>query len=240
VSAIRHDLGGFDWEASFFQVDSFEAVNGVAGVSHMVTDKNNAGFTVQDGRANYTSRIYNGELNMRMNCEDFCTVLVGFRMLQLHEQYLGSGMDVQSTSITDSLDIRTFNHMYGTQIGAEIPVYDEGGPLLISVLCKGGAFDNFAHENYDRVGASGGQAVTRSGSHGRNQAAFLGEVGVKANYAITERLSCHICAHGLWITGLAVAPEQIGAVDQSTNRYSINTSGATFYYGVGLGTEYRF
>ena len=140
--------------------------------------------------------------------------------MQLQENYLGTGTDATLTSVTDSLDIKTHNYLYGMQIGADIPVFDLGGPVKINVLCKAGAYDNYAHEDYVRSGAS-----SNRGDHGRNQASFLGETGVSLDCSLTKRLAFHACAKGMWITGLAVAPEQIAAVNLATNRYSINHVG---------------
>ena len=64
---------------------------------------------------------------------------------------------------------------------------------------------------------------------GRNQAAFLGEAGAVATYALTKRLAFRASAEALWLTGLALAPEQVTAFNLRTFRDTINTSGAAFY-----------
>jgi hypothetical protein len=139
------------------------------------------------------------------------------------------------------LGTNTYNQFYGLQIGADIGVYDMGGPLQINVMCKAGAFDNFAHQNYQRMVLTNG-VVTANTSlvGGRNQAAFLGEAGAVVTYALTKRLAFRASAEVIWLTGIALAPEQVTAVNLRTQRDTINTSGATFYYGGGAGLEYRF
>ena len=162
-------------------------------------------------------------------------------MGQLNEHYLGSGADAFNPAVTDSLATNTCNQLYGFQLGADIGVYDMGGPLQINVLCKAGIFDNFAHQNYQRMVVTNGIVTTNTSLvGGRNQAAFLGEAGAVATYALTKRLAFRASAEVLWLTGVALAPEQVTAVNLRTLRDTINTSGAAFYYGGGLGLEYRF
>ena len=135
----------------------------------------------------------------------------------------------------------TYNHLYGFQLGADAKVYDMGGPLQINVLCKAGIYGNNAHQNYS-LGASNGDIDDhlREIASSRNQAAFLGEAGVVATYALTKRLAFRASAKAMWLTGVALAPEQIDAVDLRTDPFAINTSGAVFYYGGGMGLEYRY
>jgi hypothetical protein len=213
----------------------------VPGTSHLVTDVNGIGFTVTDANARYTSAIYTGELNVRRQWCDGFTLLAGFRMGQLNEHYLGSGTDLQSPATIDALATSTYNHLYGFQLGSDILVYDMGGPLQINVLCKGGIYDNYAHQSYNRTTVNGGVVtVLDDRSAGRNQAAFLGEAGVVATYAVTKRLAFRTAAEAMWLTGVALAPEQISAVNPPLNQFSINTSGSAFFYGGTMGLEYRF
>jgi hypothetical protein len=241
LSAIRHDILGCDWEVGYFQVDGFAAESFVPGVSRMVTDVNGIGFTVNDALAQYDSAIYSGEFNMRRKWSEAFTFLAGYRMLQLNEHYLGSGVDVVSPTIADSLAASTYNHLYGFQLGADIGVYDMGGPLTVNVLCKAGVFNNYAHHAYNLTTVDNGIVTgdVNSGA-GRNQAAFLGQATAVATYALTKHLAFRASAEAIWLTGVALAPEQIGAVNLRTNQYGINTSGALFYYGGGMGLEYRF
>lgn len=241
VSAIRHDICGYDLEIRYFQLDGFAAERNLSGSSYMVTDVNQTGFLVDNGRARYDSALYNGELNVRQQWSDCLTLLCGFRMLQLKEHYLAAGTEALATPRIDWLNTNTYNHLYGFQLGADILVYDMGGPLEIKALCRGGIYDNFASQNYKCVSAEGGTILIDNRYRDtRNQASFLGEAGLVATYAVTERLAFRASAEAIWITGVALAPEQIGGVNTRTGVDWINTSGAVFYYGGGLGVEYRF
>ena len=237
LSAVRKDLCGSDWEIRYFQVDGFSAETNLTDATRLLTDVNGAGFLVNDATARYNSAIYSGELNVRRQWSDAFTFLAGFRMGQLNEHYLASGADYQSSAITDSLSTNTYNHLYGFQLGADVGVYDMGGPLQINVLAKGGIYGNYAHHRYCRtVGATTYNDIGAD----RNQASFLGEAEAVATYALTKRLAFRASAKAMWLTGVALAPEQIAAVNLRTGQYSINTSGAVFYYGGGMGLEYRY
>jgi hypothetical protein len=237
VSAIRHGDCGWDVEVGYFQVDGFAAESTVPGISYMVTDLNGTGFAVTDGWAGYTSAIYSGEVNLRRQWCDGFTFLAGFRMVELNEHYSASGMGVGELATYNAVATDTFNHLYGLQIGADIEVYNMGGPLRINTLCKAGVFGNTAYQNYLRVN---GGVVDAAYEANRDQASFLGEAGVVATYALTKRLAFRASAEAMWLTGVALAPEQIGAVNLRTDTAVANTSGSVFYYGGGLGLEYRF
>ncbi|MEN6406461.1 MAG: hypothetical protein ABFC77_08320 [Thermoguttaceae bacterium] len=237
LSAIRHNVGGSGWdlEVAYAQMDGFETDSDIAEASRMILDRNNASWTVRDAEARYSSALYNGEINAHYQ-EDWLTFLVGFRMGQLSEHYSGLGSDI-STELIDSVRTDTHNHFYGIQIGALGEVYNDGGPLTINAFCKAGAYDNVAQQHYQL--ASGGDVYDLRMGH-RDQAMFLGEVGVKATYSVTKRLAVHASAEAMWLSGVALAPDQIRAVDLVNDTTSIDTFGTAFYYGGGLGIEYRF
>ena len=203
----------------------------------MVTDVFNTSLIVDDGTARYTSALYNGEINVRRQYCDWLTLLAGFRMAQLNEHYRSDGTD-SFTFVTDSVATNTYNHLYGFQLGAEAEAYNMGGPLQINAFCKAGVFDNVAQQNYLlQVPYLGGSQQLASS---RDQAAFLGQAGVVATYALTKRLAFRASAEAMWLTGVALAPEQISAVGLRTSSDTIDTNGTVFYYGGGLGLEYRF
>jgi hypothetical protein len=242
LKAIRHDPSGCacDWEVGYFQVDGFTAQAGVPGLSYMIADANGLGFLVNDAEARYTSALYCGELNWRRQWWECVSLLAGFRMAQLNEHYRGAGTDFLAApviTITDSVATNTSNHLYGVQLGADLAVYDKGGPLQINALCKAGVFDNAAHQDWREIRPG---AVDESFGACRDQTAFLGEAGVTASYALTKRLTFRASAQAIWLTGVALAPEQIGSIDLQTRRDRIDTSGAVFYYGGGLGLVYQF
>ncbi len=238
VSAIRHDVCGFDVEVAYFQVDGFSAFGELPGTSRMVADMTGTGLTVTDGTARYTSALYNGELNLRRQWNEWLTLLAGFRAVELDEHYRGNGMDFFDPTVTDSVATNTFNHLYGTQIGADAEVFNLGGPLLVNVICKAGVFGNAAEQNYQL--APGGVILNAFDTKSCSQTSFLGEASVVATYAVTKHIAFRALLDTMWLTGVALAPEQISSVNVRRRTDVINTSGGVFYYGGGVGMECRF
>lgn len=237
VSAIWHGpCDVFDLEIGYWQVDGFTAEETVPGFSVMVTDVHGPSFLVNDATARYTSALYNGELNLRWHCLDWLTLFSGFRMGEMNERYRAVGAGIVPPT-TVALEINTFNHLYGYQLGAEVEVFNRGGPLQIIALCKAGAFGNAASQNIRRIAAGVSDEALAAV---RDQAAFLGEARVMATLAITKRLAFRASYQAVWLEGVALAPEQIEATDFVAGIARVDTAGGVFYHGAGLGLEYRF
>jgi hypothetical protein len=236
LSAIRHDVCGYDLEVAYFQFDGFTAGGELPGMSRMVADMTSIGPLVTDGMNRYVSALYSGELNVRRQWTDCLTVLAGFRMVELDEHYRGGGVDVITPTQVDSLFTNTFNHLYGGQIGVEAQVFNHGGPLQINGLCKAGVFGNAAQQNYQLFANAAVPLCANSCS----QVSFLGETGLVATYALSKHLALRGSLDAMWLSGVALAPEQIGSVNLHRQTDVVNSSGYVFYYGGGVGLECRF
>jgi hypothetical protein len=237
VSAIRHGVCGFDVEASYFQIQGITASGFVPGTSQM-TDGFGSTLLVTGGTANYTSTLYNGELNLRRQVTQRLTLLGGFRMVELDEHYLGSGADPFAPGSVFNVSTSTYNHLFGGQIGADFQMINRGGPLQINVVCKAGVLGNSADQNY-RLDASGTplQLISAPSSC---ETSFLGDTAVVATYAVTKHLALRASIDAIWLTGVGLAPEQLSSVNLRNQSDFVNTSGGVFYYGGSLGMECRF
>jgi len=237
VSAIWHGpCEVFDLEVGYWQVDGFTAERTVPGLSVMITDVHGPYFLVTDATARYTSALYNGEINLRWHCLDWLVLFSGFRMGEMNERYRATGAGIVPPT-TIAMEVNTFNHLYGYQLGAEMEVFNRGGPLQIIALCKAGAYGNAASQNIRRT-ADGYSDEALSAV--RDQAAFLGEAQVVATLAITKQLAFRASYQAVWLEGVALAPEQIAASDFVAGTATVDTAGGVFYHGAGLGLEYRF
>ncbi|MCD4727856.1 MAG: hypothetical protein K8R46_09350, partial [Pirellulales bacterium] len=237
VSAIRHGAFGsdFDVEVGYFQFDGFEANAFVSENSLMVIDVNNA-FLSTDSSARYASALYCGEVNVRWQWFDWLTLSSGFRMVELDEQYNARGTGTRNLRSL-SLDVNSFNHLYGYQLGADGEVFNLGGALRINALCKAGVFGNFASQNIHAVETG---LSDDSLSAVNNRVSFLGEIGLVATYAITQRLAFRASYQAMWLEGVGLAPEQIDTSNFTAGTAKVNLDGGVFYHGGGLGLEYRF
>jgi hypothetical protein len=241
LSAVRHGPCGWDVELGYFQIDGWAANASVPGTSLLVASTDNtgallAGFLVDDAQARYSSALHFAEINLKREWCDGLTLLAGFRLGELNEIYSAGGIGARSP-VAINLENRTFNHLYGFQVGADYEFYNMGGPLRINALCKSGIYGNFAQQ-YSHMVEEGSSDTTLDAN--RNQAAFIGEAGVVATYDVTSHLSLRASFQAMWIEGVALAPEQIGATDFAQGTTTIDTHGGVFYYGGGLGAEVKF
>jgi hypothetical protein len=235
LSAVRRGPDGWELEVAYSQVDGFAAQAIVPGQSIMVTDVN-SGFLVTDPQYRYTSALYWGELNLRRQWTEWLNLLAGFRMGQLNEHYRAGGMGAAS-AVPVSLNVDAFNYLYGIQLGANAEIYNMGGPLLVNVFCKGGAFADRASQNNRRI-----QATLSDESLGarRDQASFLGEAGAVATYAVTRNIALRASIEAAWLECVALAPEQISETNFNLGTSGVDTHGGVFYYGGGIGLECRY
>jgi hypothetical protein len=236
LGAIRHGPCGWDWELGYFQIDGWNANSTVPGTSLMVAGTAGGGVLVTDGEAHYKSAVHLAEINLRRQWCDGLTLLVGFRAGELDELYTAYGIGAR-TPIPISLNVNTYNHLYGFQTGADYEFYNMGGPLKISALCKAGIYGNSAMQSSRIIE---GSVVDQTLDDHRYQTAFMGEAGAVATYQVTCHLSLRASCQAVWIEGIALAPEQIGANDFDSGANGIDTHGGIFYYGGGLGAELKF
>lgn len=238
VGVIGHVTCCWDIEVAYFQLDGWSSDRHVPGLSQMVTDVNGGNFFVNNAEARYTSEIFLGEINLRREWFDGLTILAGFRMGELDEMYRTAGAGLVTGTTVDMYN-RTYNHLYGFQVGADWEFYNMGGPLTIRALCKAGIYGNAALQRAHQADSNNPQSDVTIEST-RSQAAFLGETGLILNYCVTKHLSFRASAQAVWLEGVALAPEQINQTDFNTGIVGIDTHGGIFYYGGGLGAEVKF
>jgi hypothetical protein len=189
----------------------------------------------------YTSRLYNAEVNARWNPWPRVTVLAGFRWLNLSEELQGTLPPQRTVPFWDT---QTKNNLYGLQIGAEGKLF-ERGRFSIGCTGKAGLFDNHAEETTS-VSIF---RVLFGDSAGTDRAAFVGETGVQCKYQVTRRLSLRAGYEVLWLQGMALAPAQIGETnihsslilqEISVQALGVHCSSGVFYHGATAGLEYSF
>lgn len=233
-SAIRHDVCGFDVEVGYFQLDGWIADADMYGESYPVLDASGSSFASTGEHFHYSSALHAGEITLRREWCDGLTLLAGFRTGELDEFLSNTGFNRADQFYNE--EVRTFNHLYGFQLGADWEFYNMGGPLRISALCKGGVYGNVAIQSTALNVNGAAQTLAAS----RNQTAFMGEAGLVATYQWNRHLGFRLCAQAVWIEGVALAPEQVGEINALAGTASIDTHGGIFYYGGGAGVEVKF
>lgn len=186
--------------------------------------------------------------------------LGGLRVLMIDEDFVFSGrgttvrynvvgQQVVETAIDTSglYRIETRNDLFGFQIGGELKFRDrlwEWGARY-----KLGPFVNFAEHSSDLIGRRKvlyglpdpewyPRSVTVHRNARRTEVAGWAEVGVEGTYFITPNWIFHAAYDWMFLTNLALAPEQVdyrvGAAP------TINTNGHALYHGLTLGLEWTW
>ena len=106
---------------------------------------------------------------------------------------------------------------------------------------KAGIFDNFAQgtitETY-RTTNNDLSAYYRQFTSNCHQLAFLGGLGVNAGYHVTDEIAICVGYDVLFLSNLALGPEQINGV--SNNWYHVQTNGTALIQSVHTGLEFAF
>ena len=228
ISGVRRGPCGWELEVAYSQMDSFSANTTVTGTSLIVFDSGDP-FPLPLGnvQVRYDSRFYSGEVNVRRQWTDWLNLSAGFRMIELDEQYSAGTFDPFSIALA----VNSYNHLFGFQLGADAEAYNMGGPLQIHALCKGGVYANSASQNI---------ALFRPLAAERSHTSFFGEASIVTTYALTCHIAFRASAGAAWLSGVALAPEQIGATTFANDTASCDTEGSIFYYGGSMGLEFRY
>ena len=251
---IHHGDDEGDLEFSYFQIDGWNSYQSIGPTPNdllVMTAPGNFAqyqddhdYSGQMMAWDYTSRLYNAELNMRWNPWRRVTVLAGFRWAELLEELQGILAPANTGGAGPFWDTQTKNNLYGLQIGAEARLF-ECGRISIGGVMKAGAYDNHAEE-------ASSARMTRiwfGDSCTTDHLAFLGEIGVQCKYQVFPQLSLKAGYEAMWLEGVALAPGQIAETychgdllpwGSIRTGQGVNCNSGAFYHGASVGLEYSF
>jgi len=146
-------------------------------------------------------------------------------------------------------DVRTHNDLFGFQIGADL-IYRKCR-WRYGFKAKAGPYVNFS-DQYSRITTDevtlpgifpddadqtfAAQNIPRRGR--KNSIALLAEVGFVGEYRIRPNMNLRAAYDFMWITGLALAPEQMQFRPDPTS--AVNTNGHIFSHGITLTAEWMW
>lgn len=213
-------------------------------------------------RLNYDSWLHSGELNL-VCCQGCCDTyagkgkedcgastccrtfewFAGFRYLNFHErmniygerdQQVGGGGVMTESGV---YNIRTTNNLYGAQLGARVRRW--GNRWGWEGTGKAGLFVNDAQQeqyivDYDNF------ALRPLTSSSTDHMGFFGELNLTAIYRLNEVWNLRAGYNLMWLSGVALAPNQLdfSAAPDAGNRIASN--GSVFLHGVSAGIEARW
>jgi hypothetical protein len=181
--------------------------------------------------------IQSAEFNWRRRkCGHPLTWLAGFRWVEwnadLQIRETATGLQTLQTTRTD-------NDLYGGQIGADLDLWNRGGPFVVDGIGKAGLFYNHASQRSTYVDTT---PTTAAASAGNDGVAFFGEVGLSGSLAVTRWLWWRTGYSLFWINGVAVPADQLSVTNLAATAPSatVDASGGVFLHGVSTGLEARW
>lgn len=230
---------GWVLDVEYFGIDGWSATQSAGpGDFLLIGDQSQSGPDVDSANFLYASRFRTAEINLRAPGSSWFQPLIGFRWIGLSETYQASGGFIDnSTSIPFNLRYNTLNNLYGGQIGANVILWDHGGPLTITSLNKAGLYLGDSQNTGNFTATDGPNSMTFAGNGHSRQAAFFGEVGVVANWQLNDHLSIRGGYQLYWLTGVALAANQPYATDLVGGTGGINAGGNTFMHGPSAGFQ---
>ncbi len=177
--------------------------------------------------------------------------LFGVRVMSLDERF-----DWRSTGLINTYDpttgallasapvsaeylVRTYNDLLGLQVGADLTyrkckytygVRVKASPCINFASQVSRVVTNAADDPYATI------PLDYRTSHARDVVTFIGEVGFVGTYRLRPNFSLRASYDLMWVTGLALASEQIAF--QTDPPDAIDTYGINFYQGLTLGFEW--
>ncbi len=181
----------------------------------------------------------------------YMSYLYGFRFMEIDETFglhsygqgqWGDNWTAETQHADGNYWVQARNSLIGLQVGADMTfrncrwawgLESKIGPCLnfsnqISTI-DATILDGQDHANADYY--------RRLAAH-KCEAAMIGEIGVQATYKFRPNLMGRAAYDFMWITGLALAPEQVQFVSDPVNR--INLNGTAFSHGLSLGMEWMW
>lgn len=236
-------------EGNYFNVRPFNGEQSTPHTAGAYQGNNLAGLKPIDSpgfqdidwaQATTNASIMSAELNWRRRTCGPVTWLSGFRWVEWNQslQVLDSYGTTDPTAVVQAerITTNTINDLYGGQAGADVMLWNNGGPIRFNAVGKAGVFLNNAVQHTN--GFSEGPLGPLSAS--AQQTAFFGELGIFGTWQLTDWLAWRTGYNFFWLSGVAVPVDQFDTTDVLGNTATINTNGSVFLNGVQFGLESRW
>lgn len=227
-------FGVYDWTAT----QTSATPNG----GSLVTGANEELFMSPDANFSfkYFSRIDSTELNWTAPLADRVQWLAGFRWVELH--------DALASDDNDFLRWDADSHLYGAQLGAIVGLAPRGSRLSVTATGKAGVYGTNADQELSQLtltpDPNDGDARQKQAlaSGDRSRTSFIGEADLTASYKLTGHVTLRGGYQLLWVNGVALASEQLGAIDPITGPVAsgIDSDSDVFYHGAKASVDFAF
>lgn len=185
----------------------------------------------------YSSELHNVELNLRKQVRQNLTVFVGYRFLELGENFdirARNGLPQEPAIEISSTDLT--NRLHGAQIGAQATVF-QWQRLSLDAGGSTGIYHNHVHQTMF-VRGNGSDLPSRTIDD--NQVSFVNDLNLTGAFRIRDHLTFRAGLQMMWLTDVALAPEQTQTNNFATDRFSVDNSSDVFYFGGFTGLQFDF
>jgi hypothetical protein len=206
----------------------------------------------------YSSSLHSGELNLVCccgccdpcgkgkdagnHCNLYCRTFewfMGFRYINFREELNIHGQAIRETGVEDGYyNVQTSNNLYGAQVGARTRRW--GTKWGWEATGKAGIFANDAQQEQVILDWDNEPFTYRSISAAETPVAFVGELNLTGIYRLNDVWNLRAGYNLIWITGVALAPDQLDFSTTPTAGSQINSSGGVLLHGVSCGLEARW
>jgi len=175
----------------------------------------------------YTSELVNFELNVYQPISDRCSILAGFRHVELEEN-----LRLNIATPTTFGNFNTLNQLNGAQMGLNFNFTEPGNRLQFRALAKAGVYMNEAEARFT-------SNIVGSDSESGTDTSFIGEVNFTASYQLTKHWGLRGGYMVMWIQEVTTPGDQAAATVQAPGGTNspLLTDTDLFYHGVSMSVE---
>jgi hypothetical protein len=229
VSILRRSASGLILEGRYFNDREAFAAYNIPSITTFRTA--GIGVTILGGgsiNSTYSTKLDSSEFNVHAPVNARCTLLAGFRWIELHDT-LRSNLATPATFVLWDDN----NHLYGGQFGTNILFTDPANPLRLNVALKGGIYGNDADNQFRST-------IVSSTSDSDTATSFVGEVNFTGSYRIARHVALRGGYQVLWLENVALAGDAASSTTQIVGGASspTNTNGRVWYNGATTGVEF--
>jgi len=227
------------WEASYFGLHHWRAAAVASSENNLRIPGDLALATLDYFDADtigvsYSSQLHNFEIN-RVTPFHRCSLLVGFRYLNLNEQFNLHAID--SDSGASDYRIHARNNLFGAQLGARIErrwrCFDW------ELTGKAGVFGNVGRQA-TWMGDFDNTVILRDSATTRGNVAFVGDLNCTLLFRLNDIWTIRGGYTLMWVEGLALATDQLDFTDTVTSGTAVRNGGGVFLHGANVGLEARW
>lgn len=182
----------------------------------------------------YKTSLNSVEFNVRKRVWPNVSLLAGFRYLSFDERMSAEGTIIPAGP-SSGVSIGSSNDLFGLQIGADTILWSNGRRFRIESAIKAGVYGNSAGSSLLLGDPSGGGGFAATNSRGH--AAFVGDLNFTGVYQLSDRWAVRGGYQLLWLSGVAVASEQLKDVNVLAGDLNTNVTHGAFFHGATVGIE---